>query len=351
MRPRLREVVQGLIDEGTISSDDAPALRRSLAAAAANDTSAPWYVRLLAAFGAWVAAGLLLWFLAAAGLFKSGAAALPGGLVLLAAACVARARVRNDFAIQATLAIAVAGEALALFGAEDLWRPTEEHLALLALALNAAVVVALPDAVGRFLASAFAVACVVFLVLEHRGITVELATVGLAAAAVALWAAPVALGGARWHAIRQPLGVALVAGFLVTCALHLDRSPWRGHSDGAVTSAGMIALALALTAGLLREHGIPLRSEAAVVAALAVALLGAVGWRTPGILGAAMVLALGYHRREVVLVGLAVVFFVGFGAWYYYSLQLTLLEKSAVLILSGAVALGARAYLRRRMPA
>jgi uncharacterized membrane protein len=60
---------------------------------------------------------------------------------------------------------------------------------------------------------------------------------------------------------------------------------------------------------------------------------------------------LGYHRREVVLVGLAVASFVGLAGWYYYALELTLLEKAGVLILSGAVALGAREYLRRRRPA
>jgi len=338
-----------MVDEGALSSDDAAALQRSLPKAAATDGSAPWYVRLLSAFGAWLAAALLAGFFVAAELFKHGGGALAFGLLLLAAACVVRSRVRNDFAVQAALAAAVAGEALVLVGADDAWHLRDQKLALLALALNAAVVVALADPVGRFLASAFAVGCALFVAYDERweGLVI-LVLLLLGAGTLAVWLAPPSWGGARWRAIRPPLGVALAAGFLGGLALILADHPWRDRSGDVLLTAGITALAACLVAWILRAHRGSLRSEAGIVALVGIVLLGAVGWRTPGIVGATAVLALGYHRREVVLFGLAIAAFVGFAGWYYYSLELTLLEKSGVLALSGAVALGAREYLRRR---
>jgi len=349
MRPRLREVVQRMVDEGTLSSDDAAILQRSFQQAAAKDGSAPWYVRLLSALGAWLAAALLTGFFVITEVFKHGGVALVFGLLFLAAACFARSRVRNDFAVQAALATAVAAEALVLFGADDAWHLRDQKMALLALALNAAVVVAMPDPVGRFLASAFATSCAVFVAYEgHSPGFIILLLLLLGAGTIATWLAPPSRGGARWRAIRPPLGVALAAGFLGGLAFILADHPWHDRSPDVFLTAGVTALAAYLVAWILRAHRGTLRSETGVAAIAGAVLLGAVGWRTPGIVGAATVLALGYHRREVVLVGLAIASFVGFAGWYYYSLELTLLEKSGVLILSGAVALGAREYLRRR---
>jgi hypothetical protein len=342
-----------MVDEGTISSDDAASLRRSLEKAAAHDQSAPWYVRLLAASGAWISALLLTLFLFAVDLFKSGGVAVAVGVAMVAAACVARAKVRNDFAVQASLAVAVAGEAAALIGMDDAWHLKDTQMALAALVLNAVVVVAMADPVGRFLAAAFSIACAIFISYDSQVLGVAVGFILLlAAGAAAVWLSPPSWGGARWRAIRPSLGVALVAGFLGSLALNLaERSWWDRSAADVITTAGVTALAAFLVAWILREHRIPLRSEPGAVAIAGTLLLGAVAWRTPGILGAASMLALGYHRREVVLLGLAVASFLGFAGWYYYSLELTLLEKSGVLILSGAIALGAREYLRRRRPA
>ena len=49
-----------------------------------------------------------------------------------------------------------------------------------------------------------------------------------------------------------------------------------------------------------------------------------------------------FDRRNRVLLGLAIVFLLVFGSMYYYSLHLTLLEKSAVLAGSGALLLAIR---------
>ena len=72
---------------------------------------------------------------------------------------------------------------------------------------------------------------------------------------------------------------------------------------------------------------------------------------TPGVIGAAGILALAFHRRNTVLLGLAVAFLIGFGVFYYYDLSLSLLAKSGALVGSGLVLLGLRLFLLRRFPA
>ena len=71
----------------------------------------------------------------------------------------------------------------------------------------------------------------------------------------------------------------------------------------------------------------------------------------PGVIGAAGVLALAFHRRNEVMLGLAVAFLIGFGVLYYYDLSLSLLAKSGALVGSGLVLLGLRLFILRRFPA
>ena len=102
-----------------------------------------------------------------------------------------------------------------------------------------------------------------------------------------------------------------------------------------------------LVVAILGEHGTPRRSPTTLVAVVAAALLGAGTLSTPGVVAGAAILVLGFDRRDRVLVGLAVLFLLCFGSFYYYSLQLTLLQKSGVLVASGLLVLGARDYLTR----
>jgi uncharacterized membrane protein len=74
-------------------------------------------------------------------------------------------------------------------------------------------------------------------------------------------------------------------------------------------------------------------------------LLALVTLSTPGIIAAVALFVLGFDRRNRVLIALGIAFLVKFLALYYYSLDMTLLEKSIVLAASGLVLLAARAYI------
>lgn len=206
------------------------------------------------------------------------------------------------------------------------------------------------DPIHRFLGTG-AVAAGLLIILHELGV----------ARAGPLLAVPVAAGAvalveARWDRrlvaeLAGPVGHGAVTSFLGL--LIFDVVDSRGSSSPGLwaATAGLGAVLLWLEVRILRVHGVPLRSQPAIVTLAATVLLAVVTASTPGISAAAIVLALGFHRRNVFLLGLAAVFFAYFLGQYYYLLSLTLLQKSGVLILSGALALGARRYLQGRRAA
>jgi uncharacterized membrane protein len=89
---------------------------------------------------------------------------------------------------------------------------------------------------------------------------------------------------------------------------------------------------------------------AGVTVFAALALTALLTFRTPGVIAALGVLMLGFHRRSVVLLGMAVLFVLVFGVSYYYDLGLSLLAKSLALLGSGLLMLGLRIFIARRFP-
>jgi uncharacterized membrane protein len=71
----------------------------------------------------------------------------------------------------------------------------------------------------------------------------------------------------------------------------------------------------------------------------------------PGILCAALIVGLGLWRHRTWLTGLGAVGLTAHMVTYYYQLDITLLEKSGVLVASGLVLLGLRWVLERHSEA
>jgi hypothetical protein len=117
---------------------------------------------------------------------------------------------------------------------------------------------------------------------------------------------------------------------------------------GAATTLSITAALIALELRIFAEQRVKPRREALVAAIGATLVLSALTLSTPGVMAAVTVLALGFDRRNRILIGLAVVFLVKFSSAYYYSLRMTLLEKAIVLVVSGLLLLAARAYAELR---
>ena len=123
------------------------------------------------------------------------------------------------------------------------------------------------------------------------------------------------------------------------------------HSPLALLTLGLAVVTMYTAARVLQELGVEVSGAVGVTVFVSLGLTALLTLHTPGVIAAAGVLALAFHRRSVVMLGVAVAFLIAFGAFYYYDLSLTLLAKSLALLGSGAVLLGLRLFILRRFPA
>lgn len=346
-RRSLHGVLGQLVNEGLLTDAQLEAAR---AAAGAVRAPTPWFVRLLVGVGAWVSAGVLVLLLALGELFHGATSMAVIGALSYGLGLLLRRAVTSDYLVQLSLAAGLGGATMLLWGVKDATDGLGTTLAVTFL-LCAVTVALFPDWLMRFIGTAGA--CVT-LVLSFQEL--ELGPDG-AVAAVAVAAGLAWHHEARWfelpwaRPLQRPVAWGLVVSLL---AFQLSTVTTDLGAELRVGPAATLSVALALgvlVVAVAREQRAPLASEPVLVALAAVALLAAVLLRSPGVLAALYVSALAFHRRSPVMLGLATVFLVGFLASFYFRLELTLLERSLLLLASGAVLLGLREYLRRRFGA
>jgi uncharacterized membrane protein len=188
----------------------------------------------------------------------------------------------------------------------------------------------------------------------------DLAALAIVAAAAYVWRVGIRERAREIAEVLEPVGYGVIAGVL---AVLLFSSIFAVADDlvrglrstrvnawhlGPLTTVGITAALVVLELAIFSEQRVKPRLEAIVVAVGATLLLGLLTLSTPGIMAAITVLTLGFDRRNRILIWLAIVFLVKFASFYYYSLRMTLLEKSIVLVASGLLLLAARAYAALR---
>jgi hypothetical protein len=312
----------------------------------------PWFVRALIGAGAWIAALFVLGAIAVAmhgeeGLLPLGALALGAGIVMLRLAT-------GEFVRQLGLSTSLAGQgALAVGLADALGTSAFLAASLVAEAILVAVV-AYP--VHRFFSAVLAVLAGIALVAQlGLPAPLDLSALALAAGAAVMWLhqprrlrragldpwAPVA------HALVLSLLALLLAGLADGGAVLrslLDKPAGLGRLASAGLGLGVVMLALAISA----EAGVPRPTPLRAAALAGLALLGFVTPRVPGVAAAAGVLLLGLHRRNSLLLGVAIVFLIAFLGLLYYDLETTLLAKALHLMTAGAVLVAAAWLLHRQ---
>jgi uncharacterized membrane protein len=172
-----------------------------------------------------------------------------------------------------------------------------------------------------------------------------------------VWRYDVAWRGNALAEILEPVGYALVIVLFVALLGRTFATSTHAHwtldirrdvgALGPLATIVCTAALLALTWRVLDEHGASLTSPLSFAILAGVVLLGAGTLDSPGIVAGVAALMLAFDRRNVVLLGMAAVFLIVFGSFYYYSLSLTLLQKSGVLIGSGLLLLSIRQRVAR----
>jgi hypothetical protein len=252
------------------------------------------------------------------------------------------------------LAASLAGQVLLVFGLVGNSTFDIASRYFVVFLLEIALALLMPNFIHRVLSSWAAMAALSFWLdrLGLRGVAPGIAAAGVAM----LWLNELAWTG--WDGLCRPIAYGLVLALLQITAMPLvgqldwllssgGGNPWL-YPRSAVLGASLVAAVLLVTVWRLLDRegqapagGVGIAAQAATIA------LALASYFAPGLGTAALVLLLGFAAGNRVLVGLGVFALGAYLSHYYYQLQQTLLLKSMVLALSGALLLSARAALNR----
>lgn len=357
LKPSLREVLTRLREQGTLAPDAEPRAMTAMEAYWRSAAATPWYVRVLIGFGAWMAACFLIGFFGLLLGLRDEKAFFILGLILCGATAGLRRVSSQIFLSQLCLAFCLTGQALFLGGLAEL-TDSASATALGVLLLELALLFLYPDRILRFLATTGAALALLFLAYQPRILAlVDLTLAGLAALLHLLFLQQARLQRGRQAALLSPVTFALATVFLGAllgrCFVHLGQEFRLEGSESplAILTLGLAVVTMYTAARVLQEVGIEVSGTAGVTVFASLGLTALLTLNTPGVIAAAGVLALAFHRRSVVMLGLGVAFLIGFGVLYYHDLSLSLLAKSGALLGSGLVLLGLRLFILRRFPA
>nr|WP_321981994.1 DUF4401 domain-containing protein [uncultured Cohaesibacter sp.] len=367
--PQISQWFSFLQTQGLVCDKDLDAISRDIVVIKSREKEeAPIYLRALSAVGAVISGLLLIYLLYLFGLFDLSDTSLSiNGLVfiglsaLLHALGMRKTNLARDFYIQLALTLLQVGKVALVTGLAQIvhdafgigWFWTVSAILGLVMLLS---FLAFPSSIERFVSSlAFLVSLWICLLtdwsdeLELTGFVIMLVAHILALAAFL-----------RWPLVRQKLtslydalliSLCLAVG-MIQSFLSIGHEAWQDVSEEVKVFLGLgyrwsieITLGLALIALILWIAGRKgsLGREpvvASLLGGVALALLS-----NAGILLAIGLMILGFatHRPGHTLLG--VLFALFFGFLYYYNLDISLLQKSIVLILSGALLLIASGYI------
>lgn len=322
-----------------------------------DDEGLPFYLNIVLFIGAFIASSFLIGSLTAAGLIPVNAAAgrLIWGLLLCGIALGIEhlwndgtPSAWNTFGSQVSLCLLFAGKALLVWwyldvsGAKSGWAVTHAALALTIATYRIygasadryiSVLVTLGSVLVNLYIDAFEARATSGWVMHFFYVQ--------AASVLVLFAVP-------WiHRRYIPLAYAVASSLtgmvlIAACAEILagNGMPVLMHRTGM-----SVALALMLfgTVTLVQRESGGLSFEIPALAAVTCTLLVFAG--APGLLLSLLFMVLGYARHEPPLQILGIVTLPAFLTLYYYNLDISLLDKSLVLIGSGLVLLAVRLFL------
>ena len=321
---------------------------------------APWFVRVMLGCAAWIGALFLLGFVGmglASVLESATVSLLVGAGTCTMAAVIFHSNWRGDFGDQFGLAVSLAGQALMVFGLVQWFDWSLSGIALAVAVQQALLFLSLPNFIHRVWTS-WSAAYAASLALGDIGLY-AFAPAAVTAGCLAVWLYEFAYTrrGDRLRAGGYGLALAAVQTAVLYGELWYARMALRssqvapGGEFGAWAGAlagGVVLLWAVVT--LLRREGLALASGPGKIALAGAAILGLASIEAPGVGPATAVLVVGYANGNRVLVGLGIAALLGYLSYYYYSLQATLLEKSAILAATGLALLIARLLLHHWWP-
>jgi hypothetical protein len=292
------------------------------------------------------------------GIIQYGKGGLIMGLVFCAAGIIlSRLQKGKDFLRQLGLAISLAGQVLFVMGLSDWLYNLDIHysqhtiwITLSLIALEVILIALNKDPIQRFLSLLIIVSALLVLILD-RELTpgFHLLVAMMAISAVILLQHEYNHFALTQVNLWQPVAYGAVVTLLGLLLLPLE--PYSEFENLWVSAILLLLVLLFLEWQILRELTISTFRETwfwILLVCTVVLIIPAV--RMPGILGALIVLLLGFWRSKRSLLGLAALFLIFYlGAFYYY-LEWSLLVKSLALMGTGIAMFITRSLFRSFSP-
>ncbi|GGC76867.1 DUF4401 domain-containing protein [Vreelandella lutescens] len=321
---------------------------------AAATHSMPWFVRGVQALSGWLAALFLLGFIATGVVWvleSPLAALLVGGLMVLGAYALLRRSSDSDVMEHMALAFSLAGQLLMAWPLADALSFSAGFGWALVI-MQVVLAACMPSRLHRFVAVVLACLALEF-ALAASGI-MQVASSLVVLALVGLW-----LNEFRWPERLSDMhawGVGLLVGVLILQGVaHAGQALWLGSFVELDALSPMlsrsISTALAGVALVWVVHtamGCHSLSRSVTGVAYSVALLVAVlSYFVPGLSSGIAVLLLGVAISHRVLMASGILLLLAAVSAYYYWLDVSLLNKAALLCVLGSVLLALRWGLQR----
>lgn len=310
-----------------------------------SDNESPWFVKILLGFSGWLAAIFLLIFLGSmfSFIFEQPLGSFICGVILLVAAYFLLIRSKNDFLENLAFVFSLAGQALIFYGIFELFENNERLTLSIIIAVEIVLFILIPHFIHRlftvstavscilmlsgtfyleFLTSSLLLICFVYLCLQefkfpNRQDMLQACIYGLVLVLIFFY---ISLrynlsGEFNLHDISNP-------------ELFAKINYWGGILF-------LFATVLYCVVNLLQRYNLVLHDKKSIVIILSALIFCFVGMNAHGVILSVIILLCGFSNSNKILQGLGVLSLLFFTSQYYYSLNITLLEKSKHLLILG----------------
>ena len=303
----------------------------------------PIILKFLTGISAWIASLFLLGFIIVA-FEPDESSILAIGVLLAGLAILAHYTTKNagTFLTQSTLSCMMCGHVMILFGVIELVDHHGDEL--LTLSITQTLLCALPIWVIR--RSAYQASALLLAACFWTYYAVDMNSAWLFRLVLAVETS--ALGVLTLWRARQDsfsYALALAIGATIFFLDWIQSIAWHDRFEEALWPTNLI---MAAFVGIIGWHFLTETTHKQPKIILLFGMLLALAFlSSPGLLYAIALLILGYGLRDPIFGGLGLIGLPTFIVYFYYSLQVSLLEKSGILFASGIICLLA-AYLAQR---
>lgn len=303
----------------------------------------PWYLRVLQGLTGWFAAWFLLGsvFVIFKDLVREQSIAFILGVVLITGAYFIYKRKDNDFIDQFALAMSLTGQSLCVFAWHELLTDSTAAWWLMLL-MGASLAWLMPSFIHRFLSGSLAIWSLVMVCIAWPIVWLMPAlVVGVMAW---LW-----LNESKWLLDSErvrPIAYAFSLAALQMHSLTLLNPKELANVGGryqvsynqwliSLNEGLLAAIFVAIVAMLLQRYRVSYSSKQGIIALAAALCLALISQEAAGLTVAWSLILLGFAHSNRVLLAIGTASFWLYLSRYYYSLDMTLLNKSYLLIATG----------------